>query len=267
MAATTGTLAGGPGIGRTRRVVLPQPGRVDRIFDRVTLIAGLTVLFILALVGAFLLYQSRHAFAEEGWSFFTRSAWRTSTYPPQIGVLGLLFGTVVVAAIAEVIAVPLGVVVGLYIAEYAPAHVAQVPAGDDRPAGGHPQHPVRPLGVLLPQLPDRAAVPMDDHTPRLDPHLPTRIPAPRWSTRSSSPASWCRSWSSPSWRRSPGPCSPRRPPGRRRRLWPWEGPDGAWSARSSCPTAGAGSSAGRCSAWAEHWGRPSPSPSCCPRCR
>jgi phosphate transport system permease protein len=121
VATTTGTLAGGPGIGRTRRVVLPQPGRVDRIFDRVTLIAGLTVLFILALIGAFLLYQSRHAFAEEGWAFFTRSAWRTSTYPPEIGVLGLLFGTVVVAAIAEVIAVPLGVVVGLYIAEYAPA--------------------------------------------------------------------------------------------------------------------------------------------------
>lgn len=121
LGATAGTPAGRPGAGRTRRVVLQQPGRADRIFDRVTMAAGLTVLFILALIGAFLLWQSRHAFAESGWSFFTKSVWRTNTYPPEIGVLGLLFGTVVVAVIAEMIAVPLGVLVGLYITEYAPA--------------------------------------------------------------------------------------------------------------------------------------------------
>jgi phosphate transport system permease protein len=109
-----------PGAGRTKRTILPQPGRVDRIFDRVTLATGLTVLIVLTLVGIFLLYQSRHAFAQEGWAYFTRSVWETSSYPPKIGVLGLLFGTIVIALIATVIAIPLGVLVGLYITQYAP---------------------------------------------------------------------------------------------------------------------------------------------------
>ena len=101
MAATTGTLAGGPGIGRTRRVVLPQPGRVDRIFDLVTLSAGVTVLVLLTLVGVFLLCQGRHALAYSGWAFFTTVAVAHQHHTRRIGVAGLLFGTVVVALIAE----------------------------------------------------------------------------------------------------------------------------------------------------------------------
>jgi phosphate transport system permease protein len=97
-----------------------RPSRIDRLFDRVTLLAGLFVLVILALVGIFLLYQARHALAESGLSFFTRTVWRTDLHPAQIGVLGLLFGTVVVSIVAVVIAVPVGVVTALYIAEYAP---------------------------------------------------------------------------------------------------------------------------------------------------
>jgi phosphate transport system permease protein len=97
-----------------------RPGRIDRLFDRITLSAGLLVLVILALVGIFLLFQARHALAESGWSFFTRTVWRTDLHPAQIGVLGLLFGTVVVSIVAVVIAVPVGVTTALYIAEYAP---------------------------------------------------------------------------------------------------------------------------------------------------
>jgi phosphate transport system permease protein len=120
---------GAPGAGRTRRPLTDEPGRADRVFDRMTLGAGITVLVVLTLVGIFLLWQSRHAFAEVGWSFFTTSAWRTSVYPPQIGVLGLLFGTIVVALIAETIAVPMGVFVGLYIAEYSPLAVRKLLQG------------------------------------------------------------------------------------------------------------------------------------------
>jgi phosphate transport system permease protein len=111
---------GRPGAGRTRREILRQPGRVDRWFDRFTLAAGVTVLVLLTIIGLFLLYQSRHALSQEGTSFFTRIAWQVNTYPPKIGVVGLLFGTVVVALIAVSIAIPMGVTVGLYIAEYAP---------------------------------------------------------------------------------------------------------------------------------------------------
>ncbi len=114
---------------RTRREILPQPGRVDRMFDRVTLAAGLTVLFLLTIIGIFLLFQSRHAFARMGWSFFGTTVWRTNTYPPRIGVLGLLYGTVVVGLIAVSIAIPLGITVGLYIAVYAPGRLRKMLQG------------------------------------------------------------------------------------------------------------------------------------------
>jgi phosphate transport system permease protein len=105
---------------RTRREVLASPGRADRIFDRVTLAAGVTVLVLLTLIGVFLLWQSRGAFSRMGWGFFSTTRWNTNIYPPVVGVLGLLFGTIVVALIAVSIAIPLGVTVGLYIAEYSP---------------------------------------------------------------------------------------------------------------------------------------------------
>ncbi len=118
--AITGSPTGLPGAGRTRREILRQPGRVDRWFDRFTLAAGVTVLLLLTLIGIFLFYQAHRSLVEEGTSFFTSIAWRSTVYPPKIGVVGLLFGTMVVALIAVSIAIPMGVTVGLYIAEYAP---------------------------------------------------------------------------------------------------------------------------------------------------
>jgi len=109
-----------PAPGRVKRVLHAQPSRADRIFDRMTLGAGITVLALLTIVGVFLLIQSRHAWSQMGWSFFTTTGWSTAGNHPEFGVLGLLFGTIVVALIAEAIAMPLGIGVGLFIAEFAP---------------------------------------------------------------------------------------------------------------------------------------------------
>ena len=54
-----------------------------------------------------------------GLEFFTREEWRTDVTPPEIGVLGLITGTVIVAVIAVLIAIPLGVCAALFITEYA----------------------------------------------------------------------------------------------------------------------------------------------------
>jgi phosphate transport system permease protein len=115
--APGGPPAGKPNGGRTKRVLFEQPSRVDRLFDRVTFASGMTVLVILTIVGVFLLYQGRHAWAHMGWSFFTTTSWESGT---TYGVAGLLFGTVVVGLIAVSIAIPLGISVGLFIAEFAP---------------------------------------------------------------------------------------------------------------------------------------------------
>jgi phosphate transport system permease protein len=111
----------GLGTGRTPRTLTDVPGRADRVFQATTMAAGLLVLLLLTLVGSFLLWQSRHALAESGWSFFTRVTWNTTSHPAQIGVLGLAVGTLLVAAVAVAIAIPLGVCAALFITEYAPA--------------------------------------------------------------------------------------------------------------------------------------------------
>ncbi len=120
MPTVGGPPTGEHGPGRTKRVLFEHPSRVDRVFDRMTLASGLTVLIILTVVGVFLLYQGRHAWSQMGWSFFTTKVWESGSTNPTYGVLGLLFGTIVVGIIAVAIAIPLGISVGLFIAEFAP---------------------------------------------------------------------------------------------------------------------------------------------------
>lgn len=111
---------------RTPRAVVDVPSRVDRWFNRVTLFAGLAVLALLTLVGVFLLLRSRQALSVTGlWTFLTREGWRTDVNPPRIGVLGLLTGTVIVALIAVVIAVPFSIMAALFITEYSNARTRQ----------------------------------------------------------------------------------------------------------------------------------------------
>jgi phosphate transport system permease protein len=99
------------------RVIVDAPTRADSVFDGVTKAAGISVLVILALVAVFLLLRSRGAFEVMGLDFFTTVEWRSD--PPEFGVLGLLCGTVLVAIIAVVIAIPLGTCAALFITDYA----------------------------------------------------------------------------------------------------------------------------------------------------
>lgn len=106
-----------------------SPTRIDRAFGIFTTSAGVTVLAILGMVGLFLLIQSRRAFDIAGLSFFTRVEWRTDTVPPEIGVLGLVCGTTIVALIAVSIAVPMGVCTALFITDYASPQARRVLTG------------------------------------------------------------------------------------------------------------------------------------------
>lgn len=111
-----------PANGPTRRVVTEVPSAVDRRFNAITLGSGIAVLVLLLLVGAFLLIQSSDALSQSGiLRFLTRTEWRTDVSPPAIGVMGLLTGTVLVALVAVIIAVPLSVLSALAITEYSTA--------------------------------------------------------------------------------------------------------------------------------------------------
>ncbi|HMO00161.1 MAG TPA: phosphate ABC transporter permease subunit PstC [Miltoncostaeaceae bacterium] len=101
-----------------------RPGRRvthlgDRLFSGAALGAGLIILAVLAGVAAFLL--------REGWPALTADA---SEIPGGDGLLAyigpLVFGTVLSAGLAILIAVPLACAVSLFIAFYAPRRLAHV---------------------------------------------------------------------------------------------------------------------------------------------
>ncbi|WP_331272406.1 phosphate ABC transporter permease subunit PstC [Motilibacter aurantiacus] len=96
----------------------------DRAFKRVTTGSGLAVLVIMGLVGFFLATRAGDALGEAGWSFFTTEAWDPDS--GNFGVVAILVGTILIAAVAILVAVPLAVGTALYISEYAPRRIQRM---------------------------------------------------------------------------------------------------------------------------------------------
>ena len=157
-------------------LVHEEPAKIThRWFDRITLGSGLVVLVLLTLVGLFLLLRSRDALTESGvWDFLTREGWRTDVQPPRIGVLGLLTGTVIVAFIAIVIAVPFGVLAALFITEYSSLRSRRYLTALVDLLAAVPSLLYGIWGFLFLSAADRAAVAMDERAPRVHPDLQDR---------------------------------------------------------------------------------------------
>ena len=100
------------------RTIVASVSAGDRIFRTGLRLAGLAVLVITGLILLFLLLRSFTALRAAGWSFFTTQSWLIGTN--QFGIAALLPLTVLIALIALVIAIPVGVASALFISEYAP---------------------------------------------------------------------------------------------------------------------------------------------------
>jgi len=94
--------------------------RADAVFRRIALAAGFSTFVIMALIGTFLLLRAIPAFHLAGLKFFTETLWRPDETHPVFGIAAVLFGTVTLALIALVLAVPVSVATALFINEYAP---------------------------------------------------------------------------------------------------------------------------------------------------
>jgi phosphate transport system permease protein len=108
-----------PDVEQRPRRISRKPAGVDAVFAHSARAVGATVLVITGGVGLFLAYQAVPTLRDYGFSFFTEEQWSPDTN--QIGIAGVLVGTVSVALVAMVIAFPLALASALYIAEYAPA--------------------------------------------------------------------------------------------------------------------------------------------------
>ena len=100
-------------------VVRASPG--DLIFRGVLRAAGIAVLVMTAGILMFLALQSVTAFKAVGFRFFTTSTWFISTN--QFGIAAILPLGVLIALIALIIAIPVGLATALFISEYAPARL------------------------------------------------------------------------------------------------------------------------------------------------
>jgi phosphate transport system permease protein len=95
-----------------------RDARADRAFAALVTAAGYFVL--IALVGAALsmLWGGREAFMTFGWKFFTSTTWDVGAR--EFGALVAIYGTLVTATIALVIAVPVSFGIAVFLTEVAP---------------------------------------------------------------------------------------------------------------------------------------------------
>ncbi|MFE2489615.1 phosphate ABC transporter permease subunit PstC [Streptomyces mirabilis] len=101
----------------------PDRGLPDRVFRGVLRGGGGLVLAIMLLVGGFLTYRAWQALSVAKWDFVTTEAWEPEG--GHFGIAAVLVGTVLIAMVAIVFAVPLALGTALYISEYAPPRIRQ----------------------------------------------------------------------------------------------------------------------------------------------
>lgn len=117
LAAPEGTL-----VTDTPRKLVARVPFGDRVFDLTSMLAASVTLAIVGATLFFLTWRSLPALGETGvFRFFTSSVWNQDL--GKFGVLGLLTGTLLIAGVALVIAVPTSTGLALFVNEYAPARL------------------------------------------------------------------------------------------------------------------------------------------------
>ena len=102
----------------TRPSSKPTPG--DRMFRLLATAAASVSLIIVGMTLVFLVKEAWPALSATGvLDFFTTSVWNPTV--GRFGALGLLVGTVIIATIAMLVALPVAVAMALFINEYAPS--------------------------------------------------------------------------------------------------------------------------------------------------
>lgn len=90
----------------------------DRAFRFGAVAAALLVLIVLALIAITTTRAAWPAFSKYGTSYFFSSDWRPNEH--KFGILGFVWGTVVICAIGIVLAVPVSIGIALFATELAP---------------------------------------------------------------------------------------------------------------------------------------------------
>ena len=96
----------------------------DEAFRLLALASGLLILVILALIAVTATQKAWPAFRHEGFSYLTSRDWVPNE--GKFGALAFIYGTIVIASIAAVIAVPVSVGIALFVNEAAPRRMRSI---------------------------------------------------------------------------------------------------------------------------------------------
>jgi len=118
------TTVGAPAIGRLLRRRTGRPG--DALFRGVTLLAGYLLLLLLVAIAAFLVIEAVPALRHDTTNFLSTRTWNPDDTPSIFGIAALAYGTLVSAALALLVAVPVALGVALFTAFYAPRAIAHL---------------------------------------------------------------------------------------------------------------------------------------------
>ena len=101
--------------------------RFEPLIERVLFLCALVFVATTLGIVAVLLFETVEFFREVPIvAFLTGTVWTPLFANPQFGVLPLVMGTVLVSAIAMVVALPFGLLSAIYLSEYAPAGLRRI---------------------------------------------------------------------------------------------------------------------------------------------
>src|SRR5512136_639522 len=97
------------------------------VIEKLILICGLASIFFVALIFLFLLKEGLAVFKTVGlFKFLFGRSWYPISEPAQLGILPLIFGSLLVTLGAVIISIPIGVGCAIYISEIAPLKIKEI---------------------------------------------------------------------------------------------------------------------------------------------
>src|SRR5271169_253355 len=96
----------------------------DIVFRRILAVFPISILILVAGIFCQLVFASLPTLKKFGFGFFYHTTW--DPVAENFGALPFIFGTCVTSLVALLLAVPIGVGVAIFLAEYAPVKVARV---------------------------------------------------------------------------------------------------------------------------------------------
>ena len=100
--------------------------RGDRVFFATTGVAGALLVVLIVAIGVFLVVEAVPALRSNTASFLTTRTFLPEDTQPAFGIAALVFGTLVSATLAMVMAVPVALGVAIFVTQYAPRRLASL---------------------------------------------------------------------------------------------------------------------------------------------